>query len=319
MVFEHADKMGLFLHFKTSEAENQGLLDNGDMGPQRKLYYRELIARFGHHLALNWNIGEENGLWMKKEITPWQTTTQRLACAQYFHDHDPYNHHIVIHNGQAFYDLLGPESKYTGLSIQTNRPDFSNVHGAVLKWRKVATAAKKVWANAVDEPGDAQFSLVPDKINPNHDNARQNALWGSLMAGAWGIEWYFGYKNEHSDLTCEDWRSRDKMWDQSSYALSFFKDNEIPYWEMEPRDELTENEDFILAKGNDQMVIYQKLGPKQKTILADINGNFSVQWYNPRTGNNSEKEKSIKASGKLVIGLPPAETEKDWVILIRRK
>jgi len=27
---------------------------------QRKLYCREVIARFAHNLALNWNIGEEN-------------------------------------------------------------------------------------------------------------------------------------------------------------------------------------------------------------------------------------------------------------------
>ena len=264
MIFEHADQLGLFLHFKTSEAENQGLLDNGDLGPQRKLYYRELMARFGHHLALNWNIGEENGKWMQEEITPWQTTTQRLACAQYFHDHDPYQHHIVIHNGQQFYDLLGPESKYTGLSIQTNREDFANVHQAVLRWRNLSKAAKKVWANAVDEPGDHRYSLVPDKLNPKHNNARQNALWGALMAGAWGIEWYFGYENEHSDLTCEDWRSRDNMWDQCLYALQFFKNNDIPYWEMEPMDKLTENDDFILAKEEEPIRHLSKNGAQNK-------------------------------------------------------
>ena len=258
IIFEHADKLGLFLHFKLSEVENQGLLDNGNLGPQRRLYYRELMARFGHHLALNWNIGEENGGWMKNEVTPSQTTTQRLACAQFFYDYDPYQHHRVIHNGQPFYDLLGPEAKYTGLSIQTNRPDFANVHGAVLRWRNLAKAAKKNWASAVDEPGDAQYSLVPDKVDSLHHNARQNALWGALMAGAWGIEWYFGYKNEHSDLTCEDWRSRDKMWDQSRFALSFFKEHQIPFWEMEPMDELTDGDDYVLVKGDSQFVIYQK-------------------------------------------------------------
>ena len=318
VVFEHADKLGLFLHFKTSEAENQGLLDNGDLGPQRKLYYRELIARFGHHLALNWNIGEENGKWMAKEITPWQTTTQRLACAQYFHDHDPYQHHVVIHNGQQFYDLLGPESKYTGLSIQTNREDFANVHGAVLRWRNLAKAAKKIWANAVDEPGDHRYSLVPDKINPQHNNARQNALWGALMAGAWGIEWYFGYENEHSDLTCEDWRSRDKMWDQCNHALSFFNQNDIPYWEMEPMDKLTENDDFILAKEKEQVVIYQKMGSKKETILPEFSGMYSTRWFNPRTGKFVGEEQKIKASGTLNIGQPPIEEEKDWVVLIQK-
>jgi len=59
IVLNHAQERGLFLHFKTQEAENQGLLDDGETGPQRKLDYRELIARFGHHLALNWNMGGE--------------------------------------------------------------------------------------------------------------------------------------------------------------------------------------------------------------------------------------------------------------------
>lgn len=317
-VFEHADQLGLFLHFKTSEAENQGLLDNGDVGPQRKLYYRELIARFGHHLALNWNIGEENGKWMKEEITPWQTTTQRLACAQYFYDNDPYGHHIVIHNGQQFYDLLGPESKYTGLSIQTNREDFGNVHRAVLRWRNMAKAGKKVWANAVDEPGDHRYSLVPDNINPKHDNARQNALWGALMAGAWGIEWYFGYENEHSDLTCEDWRSRDKMWDQNRYALDFFTQNEIPYWEMEPMDNLSSNDDYILGKKNSEYVLYQKMGAKEPTVLSDLSGTYSIQWFNPRTGKFVGKKEKSKASKALTISVPKTEAEQDWVVWIRK-
>jgi len=318
IVFEHADKLGLFLHFKTSEAENQGLLDNGDVGPQRRLYYRELIARFGHHLALNWNIGEENGLWMKRDITPWQNTTQRLACAQYFYDNDPYRHHVVIHNGQQFYDLLGPESKYTGLSLQTNREDFANVHGAVLRWRNLAKAGKKTWAIAVDEPGDHRFSLVPDKVNPSHDNARQNALWGALMAGAWGIEWYFGYEHEHSDLTCEDWRSRDKMWDQCLYALNFFHDNDIPYWELEPQDKWTENDDFVFAKKDTDIVIYQKMGAKKPTIFHKLRGEYSVRWYNPKAGQFVGQAQTVSANKTLTIGLPPAEQDKDWVVWIKK-
>ncbi|MDQ3290325.1 MAG: DUF5060 domain-containing protein, partial [Bacteroidota bacterium] len=60
IVFSHMDKMGIMLHVVTQEQENDQLLDNGDLGIQRKLYYRELIARFGHHLAITWNLGEEN-------------------------------------------------------------------------------------------------------------------------------------------------------------------------------------------------------------------------------------------------------------------
>ncbi len=59
IVFGHGTQKGMYLHFKTSETENEMLLDSGDLGVQRRLYYRELIARYSHHLALNWNLGEE--------------------------------------------------------------------------------------------------------------------------------------------------------------------------------------------------------------------------------------------------------------------
>jgi len=75
IVFDHGTALGLHLHFKLQENEmdddrrghGDGVmghvpesLDGGKLGPERKLYCRELIARFGHALGLNWNIGEEN-------------------------------------------------------------------------------------------------------------------------------------------------------------------------------------------------------------------------------------------------------------------
>ncbi|MFN3486371.1 MAG: DUF5060 domain-containing protein [Planctomycetota bacterium] len=60
IVFSHMDRLGIQLHVVTQETENDQLLDGGALGPQRKLYYRELVARFAHHLALVWNLGEEN-------------------------------------------------------------------------------------------------------------------------------------------------------------------------------------------------------------------------------------------------------------------
>ncbi|MEL6654156.1 MAG: DUF5060 domain-containing protein, partial [Bacteroidota bacterium] len=49
ILFSHADSLGLYLHFKTQETENDQLLDGGQLGIERMLYYRELVARFGHH------------------------------------------------------------------------------------------------------------------------------------------------------------------------------------------------------------------------------------------------------------------------------
>ena len=72
---------------------------------------------------------------------------------------------------------------------------------------------------ACDEPGDAQHSLITDAEDPTRDNARKNALWGNIMAGGAGVEWYFGYQYAHNDLGLEDFRSRDRMWDQTRHAV----------------------------------------------------------------------------------------------------
>jgi hypothetical protein len=320
LLFEHADKLGMFLHFKLTEVENQGLLDNGGVGTNTKLYYRELMARFGHHLALNWNLGEENGDWVKNHRTPPQFTWQRKSMAAYFGEHDPYKHHIVIHNGNPFYDLLGPDSYLTGPSVQTSKPDFSQVHGAVLHWINKSKEAGKQWAVACDEPGDAQHSLLPDAEDPAHNNARMNGLWGTFMAGGWGTEWYFGYKHAHSDLTCEDYASRDLFWDQGKIALDFFSENEIPYWEMECRDELILSEgDYAFVKPGEIYVFYLKKGTAS-VDLSSASGKMSVLWYNPRTGGQLQKGsvKSLTAGSEVVLGEAPSADGKDWVVIVKR-
>ncbi len=318
-VFEHAQSMGMYLHFKTQEAENQGLMDGGGVGNIRKLYYRELIARFGHHLALNWNLGEEIGEWGHNLPTGGQDIYNRRLMAQYFHDHDPYHHHVVIHNGVPFDGMLGDDSKLTGISLQTNNKKFKWVHREVGKWRRRSVEAGKPWVVACDEPGDATHSLLPDAEDPNHDNARINALWGTLMAGGAGVEWYFGYAHPHSDLTCQDWRSRDMMWDQSRYAVEFFTKNDIPFTKMTPDDSITKDErDFCFYEPGHVYVVMRKQGGAFEIDLQDGNGDFSVRWFNPRSGKFSGQAQTVSGGGMASVAAPETDSEKDWVVLIEK-
>jgi hypothetical protein len=318
MVFEHADKLGMFLHFKTLEFENQGLLDNGAIGANTKLYYRELIARFGHHLAMNWNIGEEIGDWANPPTPPMETA-QRKAAAEYFFEHDPYHHHVVIHNGMPFYDILG-DTHYTGISLQTNKPDFRRVHGQVLHWLKESEKAGKQWAVAVDEPGDAQHALLTDAEDPTHDNARINGLWGAFMAGAWGTEWYFGYKHPHSDLTCQDYRSRDLFWNQCKYVRDFFEGNQIPVCTTANRDELVSEGDYCLASEGELYIVFLRKG-SGTLDLGEVSGDFEVQWFDPRNGGSLQKGSTemVKGGKKVELAGAPSETKKDWVVLLKKQ
>jgi hypothetical protein len=313
VVFEHADRLGLYLHFKTLETENELLLDGGDLGLERKMYYRQLIARFAHHLALNWNLGEEINN---------ASTEQKKAWAAYFWDHDPYHHHIVIHNGADHYDLLGPGSKLTGFSLQTNKPNFENVHRRTRDYIERSKKAGKPWVVACDEPGDASHALRPDADAGNsHEDGRRNGLWGNVMAGGAGTEWYFGYKHAHSDLTCEDFRSRDRWWDYCRYMLEFFSQNKIPFWEMDCDNTLsTADDDYCFAKPGQVYVVYLKHGGKTALDLSGARGTFGVGWYDPRHGGDLKpgSVRGVAGGGRRDLGAPPDAPGEDWVILVRK-
>jgi len=312
IVFEHADKMGMYLHFKTQETENDQLLDGGDLGPERKLYYRELIARFGHHLALNWNIGEENT----------NTPQQRKAFAQYFYDHDPYRHNIVIHtypgqDDQVYTDLLGNASQYTGASLQVG---WQGVHGRTLEWIEKSRDAGKNWVVANDEQGSANIGVPEDGYtgSPSQDDIRKEVLWGHLMAGGAGVEYYFGYQRPHSDLTCQDFRSRSNMWVYNKVALDFFR-SYLPFWEMENRDGLVGNtpgDEFCLAKPGSLYAIYLSEGGNAELDLENYNQNYQLQWFNPRTGGDLIPGPIITGPGLQELGNPPSEINQDWVALL---
>ena len=313
IVLNHGNNMGMYLHFKTQEAENVNLLDDGHLGPQRKLYYRELIARFSHHLALNWNLGEEVGL--GHEVS----TEKKQAWAEYLWTHDPYQHHIVIHNGNNHFDLLGDASALTGFSLQTNQADFSNVHGATLNYIRRSVEAGKPWVVACDEPGDASHSLITDAEDPTHDDARKNALWGNIMAGGAGVEWYFGYQHPHSDLTCQDYRTRQNMWTQCRYALEFFANNGIPFWEMSnANDKLSNNAAYCLCKEGEIYLAFFKNGGDTTLDLSGAEGTFGIAWFNPREGGAlvSGSTQAVTGGGERSLGNPPRDQNQDWLAVV---
>jgi hypothetical protein len=172
IVFEHADHKGMFLHFKTQETENDQLLDGGTLGLERRLYYRELIARFGHHLALNWNLGEETT----------NTVQQQKLFADYIRTLDPYNHPIVVHTfpneQQKVYGPLYGYPSIDGASIQT---DTSLVFRNTLSRVTASANAGHPWVVANDEQGNAETGVLPDSIDPQHDEIRRDVLWGNIM------------------------------------------------------------------------------------------------------------------------------------------
>ena len=330
MVFDHGTNKGMFLHFKIQETENDDRkgpggaqsLDGGDCGPERKLYLRELAARFGHNLALNWNLGEENT----------QSFQQQTEMGEWMKKVDAHGHPVVLHTypdqqDKVYRPHLSKDSVLEGLSLQNS--SVKNCHDQVAKWTRESAKAGKQWIVAFDEPGDAQFGMPPDdsysnmaeirkadKKNkiPTVDDTRKFTLWGTFLAGGWGVEYYFGYKLPENDLVAEDWRSRDLSWDYARYALEFFRDQNIPFQDMTCRDELVGN-----AKNDNSRYCYAKDGEVYVVMLpnggsTDIElpagKSFTLAWFNPRTGEMGEAK---PLNGKTLT----APDKEDWVALIR--
>lgn len=322
IVFDHAQKRGLFLHFKLLEHENQGLLDFGGMGGNTRLYFREVVARFGHHLALNWNLCEEWGDWGKFDNAhsmPMMAPDRR-SQTEYLYAIDPYHHHMVIHNGNAFTPLYGDGSRLTGASLQTSQKDFRFVNSRTQKIIEQSAAAGKVWAVACDEPGDASHALITDQEDPEHYDARTNGLWGHMLAGGWGTEWYFGYEHPHSDLTCQDYRSRDLFWDMGVNCIRFFEANDFPVLDMSPNNKLISSAgDFCFAKEGEIYIALLKKGGESKLQLGDATGEFSVKWFDPKQGGELQigSVAAIRGPGAHSFGLPPSNPGQDWVVVVR--
>lgn len=308
VVFDHATSLGFFIHFKTQETENECLQDNCEVGRERKLYYRELIARFAHHPALNWNLGEENGAY----DGPNQNTAQRRAMAAYFWDNDPYNHHIVLHNPLDPDDMYGTDSKLTGWSLQQGA--FSTVPPKIKEILDESAKAGKQWAVAADETGGASSGIKVDSDPSNHKDGRRYGIWATYLVGGWGNEWYFGGEDQSN----QDFKTRDKWWDYCRYALEFFQKNHIPLWDMASDDAATSvtNDRVLSLKGQVYLIALPDGGTTNLTVPG-LTGSLDIKWYNPRTGGDLKdgSVKTLTASGGS-IGNPPTEGNEDWVVLV---
>lgn len=312
IVFTHMQRRGIAIHLVTQETENELMLDGGDTGRLRQLYYRELIARFAHHPALFWNLGEENGPvhWMPEG----QSDEQRIAMARFVAKHDPYNHPILLHTHSEAPDkdrLLTPllgEQALDGLSFQVSERETVNFE--IRKWHALSNSAAQPWAIGMDEIGMWHTGARADADDPTHDSLRRHALWGALLAGGAGVEWYFGARQQGNDLTTEDWRSRAELWRQTRIALEFFE-AELPYWNMQP----CPGEVYCLGREGEIYAYYLSAETPPAVAETFAPGTYAMRTFDPLAGRFVGGEQRVELGDDLELPQPWPD---DRVVLLKR-
>jgi hypothetical protein len=313
VVFEYAEQMGMALHVKLQDAGSDDLLDEGSLLEERKLYYREMIARFGHLLGIIWNLGEET--------TDFQAIKER---SEYIREVDPYNSPIIVHTlpeMQTLHQQLLGLTTIDGVSLHSA---INSAHADALELVESSATSGHPWIVSCDEQGDSNTGVKPDAEDPNNrDIVRQDVLWGNLLAGGSGVQYYFGLSYDESDLTLQNFRSRDALWDQSRHAVDFFTGNNVPFWDMHNSNDLVSEGSMCLADPNaETYVVYKKLGiTGTVSINLPASGapTYTVHWYNPREGGIlvTGTVESVQAGSQSDIGVPLTDPDFDWVALLK--
>jgi len=322
-VFRHAQNRGIFLHFVLNEAEapNKRELDNGELGPERKLYYRELVARFGHHLALQWNLCEEYNLGF--DLTP-----QRVrAFADYLRAVDAYHHPITVHSAgdplQALKFMFG-DKRFSMLSVQLGQKDIATLTEQLRKATETAGRPLPVSMDEFTLDNGQNQGWMP------YDNAarwRIEKLWPTYLSGG-NIEFILGKLLQTDNFKAPQY---DKLWNYVWYARAFL--HRVPFWEMQPADQLvsgaaaittTRNKGRVhysigaqvFAKPGAVYAVYFPTARATGTIdLSAASGPLRQRWYNPRTGKFDGRATVVTPGPAVSIGKPPRDAKKDWAVL----
>ncbi|MEM1304887.1 MAG: putative collagen-binding domain-containing protein, partial [Planctomycetota bacterium] len=349
-VFRHAQQKDIHLHFVLNEAEtpNKEELDDATLGVERKLYYRELVARFGHHNSLQWNLSEEydlgNGFGNNRS-----TQAGRInEFADWLADIDPYESPTTVHqaNNNNFTNANQiPTNSSWEFFVGDEDFDLTSLQRASQEegWSDVVEAFRTATDNSgrklsihVDEPESitridvgANDDTVPgtDALVEQFNTVRKTMTWDILLSGGGGVEWFIN----NADQDVEDQRIYEKVYVETAIAREFLEEN-TRFWEMTPNDDLLSGEDSdygggeVFAIEGEQYAIYLPDGSNDDNdggaptldLTAFTGDEFTLRWFNPQTGEFDPTVVMLAGGTEASLGSTPSgfQNTADWAALV---
>lgn len=279
-ILDMIQQRGLVLHIVFED-------DSAWIGFNRAMYYREIVARFGHFNGLYWNMAEEyNEVYSANQIKDF---------AQTLSDLDPYGHPITVHQqgGLTNWEPFLGDSRFDLTSFQTSSEPQNS---AAADWFERVADSGKTIPVAFDESTRLLISTERDKF--------RHVAW-SVYAGGGNYEVY-------TRLGSAGYPEYEHIFADLGRAKKFL--SALDYWEMSPQNGLlTSGQGYVFAQGGETYLIYLPGGGAITLDLSINESKYEATWFNPRDGSNL-------VFGHITGGEPKdflAPDSQDWVLLLR--
>lgn len=280
-VFNYLQSNGIVLHLVFED-------DSGWTGFNRSLYYREMIARFGHYNGLMWNVAEE--------FNENYTTNQVKNFAQLISDLDAYDHPLTVHQQGLLTEwepLLG-DVNFDATSFQHPLVPIEVHNPNAVDWFGKVEDSGRLILVAFDEIRYFSTFQVSDS---------RHVIWAVYMGGA-------NYELRTQPDT--DYLPFEQHIDDMHTAREFME--QLPYWQMEPRNDLlVSGTAYVFSKPGAVYSVYLPDGGQIRLNLSGTSATFKGDWFNPRNGD-FQNIGNISGSGIRTFNAPNIE---DWVLLLR--
>jgi len=315
----HAQSLGLFFvwHLAEHETPNHtyyGPATGSDIGDSRRLYFRMLVAFFGHHNGLKWNLMEEVEY----------DAAQRAAQAAYLKAVDPYDHPVTyqaggVGLGRETYNEHYDDKNFDAASLQgffSNQRMFNEMQ----RQRKNSADAGNPWTIGLDEPQTIHNDL--EDRNKGYPAARREKMWPALMGGGDGFLWYIQHDGggHGFDQRIEDFSIMGPAFNWCGHLRDFL--SPLPLLEMQSSMSLAKASTglaYTLYLPGQVYAIYSSDAGAGVTLdLRGETGAFDVQWFNPRDGGDLQKGSiaTVMGGAEVSLGEAPADANLDWAILV---
>lgn len=350
IVFDYAARVGLTLNLAFLETENEALFEHGaglstrtGFAKTRKLFYREMVARFAHQLGCTLTLGEENG-WSEEVENgggePWgvgNSKEQREMFTQYIRETDPYKSPIAVHTfpqekEEVYGPMLGARSgaRVEGASLQMSQK--RQTKNETSEWIARSTRAGMPWVVTADEYGSDETDVIGGVPLITAGNEQMNVsvraafAWGHFLAGGAGLEVYAA----PADQSLEDFRMLEQAWGEFSRPIVLMRKHGIPFWAMTDADDVVTRMEkdaaelftWGFARKGDVYVVYATQATDVVVDLKGAEGRFEVRWFDPRLGKTEEllmgSVENVDGGSKTWVGAPP-EKGGDWVVILARE